>query len=58
MNSILGFGLALCIGLSATLPAAQAQPVKAGAGSYFMGPKGSDKSLPAAPLRRCAARPC
>jgi endoglucanase Acf2 len=51
MNSILGFGLALCIGLSATMTVAQAQAVKAGAGSYFLGPKGSDKNLPAAPLR-------
>ena len=51
MNRFLGFGLALCVGLSATLPAAQAQPVKAGAGSYFVGPKGSDKGLPAAPFR-------
>ncbi|MEY2688064.1 MAG: hypothetical protein RL375_2262 [Pseudomonadota bacterium] len=29
----------------------QAQPVKAGAGTYFLAPKGSDKPLPAAPLR-------
>ena len=28
-----------------------AQPVKAGAGAYTLGPKGNDKGLPAAPLR-------
>ncbi len=51
MTRFLGFGLALCVGLSAALPIAHAQPAKAGAGSYFMGPKGSDKALPAAPFR-------
>jgi endoglucanase Acf2 len=51
MNRILGIGLALCVGLSAVLSGAQAQPVKAGAGTYFIGPKGGDKPLPAAPWR-------
>lgn len=51
MSRILGYGLALCVGFAATLSCAQAQPVKAGAGTYFLAPKGSDKGLPAAPLR-------
>ena len=51
MNRILGIGLALCVGLSAAPLAGHAQAVKAGAGSYFVGPKGSDKGLPAAPMR-------
>ncbi len=42
----------LCSGLAiVALTRRRAQPVKAGAGSYFSGPKGSDKGLPAAPLR-------
>lgn len=51
MNRILAIGFALCVGLSTGLSAVQAQPVKAGAGTYFLAPKGSDKGLPAAPFR-------
>ncbi|MDP3923248.1 MAG: glycosyl hydrolase [Hydrogenophaga sp.] len=35
----------------ASLGAASAQPVKAGAGTYFLTPKGSDKPMPSAPMR-------
>jgi len=41
----------LCGGLVLALQAVSAQPVKAGEGSYHLGPRGSDKGLPAAPLR-------
>ena len=51
MNRILAIGFALCVGLSTGLSVAQGQPVKAGAGTYFLAPKGGDKGLPAAPLR-------
>ena len=51
MNRILALGVALCVGLATAPWFAHAQPVKAGAGSYLVGPKGSDKGLPAAPLR-------
>ena len=51
MNRLLEFGLALGAGLLVATSAAQAQPVKAGEGTYFLAPKGSDKGLPAAPLR-------
>jgi endoglucanase Acf2 len=50
MKFIAGCGLALVIGWGA-FGETQAQPVKAGAGTYFLAPKGSDKGLPAAPLR-------
>jgi len=42
--------LALLMGC-ASLGAASAQPVKAGAGTYFLAPKGSDKPMPSAPMR-------
>lgn len=42
-------GLSLAAGL--TIPVALAQPVKLGEGAYHLGPKGSDKGLPAAPFR-------
>jgi endoglucanase Acf2 len=51
MKRNLGLTLALCVGLALAQSAALAQPVKAGAGSYHVGPKGSDKGLPAAPFR-------
>ena len=51
MNKIFSGVAALCLVLAGGLPAAQAQPVKAGEGTYFLAPKGSDKGLPAAPLR-------
>lgn len=51
MSRILSFGLALCVGLAAAVSCVQAQPVKAGAATYFLGPKGNDKGLPAAPMR-------
>lgn len=38
------------LGLCLAAPA-QAQPMKAGAGGYAVGPKGGDKGLPAAPFR-------
>ena len=41
----------LSLGLLLTLRGVAAQPVKAGEGAYHLGPKGSDKGLPAAPLR-------
>lgn len=42
-----GVFLLLCAGLGT----AWAQPVKAGAATYFLAPKGSDKPMPAAPMR-------
>lgn len=39
------------LGLVMACAAAMAQPVKAGEGTYFAAPKGSDKGLPAAPFR-------
>ena len=48
MNFIRNCCLLLIIGGSAL---AQAQGVKTGAGTYFLAPKGQDKSLPQAPLR-------
>ena len=50
MNVLSRFALGLVMTWIAPV-AAQAQPVKAGAGSYFLAPKGSDKGLPAAQLR-------
>ena len=43
-------GLAFALGLAAAFGAA-AQPVQAGAGTYFLAPKGGEKGLPAAPFR-------
>ncbi len=51
MNTMSGFVAAIVLGLASTLVAVHAQPAKAGAGSYSVGPKGSDKGLPPAPLR-------
>ena len=49
MNAkILALALLMCLGPAMSV---QAQPVKAGAGGYSVGPKGSDKGLPAAPFR-------
>ena len=50
MRCIVGCGLALLLGVAMLDPAA-AQPVKAGAGTYFLAPKGKDRSAPSAPLR-------
>ncbi len=58
MKLLSGHGLALfrvlllapLLGVAASGPAG-AQPVKAGAGTYFLAPKGSDRPAPAAPLR-------
>jgi endoglucanase Acf2 len=41
----------LCCGLVLAAQTVSAQPVKAGEGGYHLGPRGSDKGLPAAPLR-------
>ena len=51
MNRLLEIGLALGAGLLVVMPGVQAQPVKAGEGTYFVAPKAGDKGLPAAPLR-------
>ncbi len=50
MKLLLACGLAvtLCVGV---VFSSQAQPVKAGAGTYFLAPKGRDPVMPAAPLR-------
>lgn len=40
-----------CAALALGAGAARAQPVKAGAGAYHLGPKGGDEGLPPAPLR-------
>jgi endoglucanase Acf2 len=45
------WALWLCCGLVLAAQSATAQPVKAGEGAYFLGPKPGDKGLPAAPLR-------
>ena len=50
MNLIHGCALALVLGV-ANLGSAVAQPVKAGAGTYFLAPKGNDRAAPSAPLR-------
>ena len=50
MTPFQGCGLALLISALA-LGSASAQPVKLGAAHYFLAPKGSDKAMPAAPLR-------
>ena len=50
MNCIVGWVLALLLGVASLSPAA-AQPVKAGAGTYFLAPKGKDRPAPSAPLR-------
>ena len=53
MTSTFTRGLALLLGLAGTamVPPAAAQPVAVGAGAYVLAPKGSDKPMPAAPLR-------
>ncbi|CAN5162025.1 hypothetical protein BH11PSE9_BH11PSE9_16590 [soil metagenome] len=55
MTNIRVFCAAVAIGLGA-VGATPAQPVKAGAGTYFLAPKGSDKAMPAAPMRTDAMR--
>ncbi len=45
------FAFWLSLGLLLALRGVAAQPVKLGEGAYHLGPKGSDKGLPAAPLR-------
>ena len=50
MKLLSGCGLVLLLGM-ATFGGAEAQPVKAGAGTYFLAPKGSDHAAPTAPLR-------
>ncbi len=50
MTPFQGCGLALLISALA-LGSASAQPVKLGSAHYFLAPKGSDKAMPAAPLR-------
>ena len=50
MKFISGCGLALFIACG-TVGVACAQPVKQGAATYFLAPKGGDRVVPAAPLR-------
>ena len=50
MKLIQGWGLAALVGFGALLGAA-AQPVKLGAGTYYLAPKSGDQAPPAAPLR-------
>ena len=50
MKLLFGYGLVLMLGV-ANLGSAEAQPVKAGAGTYFLAPKGSDKAAPVAAMR-------
>ena len=50
MNLLRAFALGLFMA-SAALSAATAQPVKAGAATYFMAPKASDSAMPAAAQR-------
>ena len=45
------FALWLALGLLLTLRGVAAQPVKVGAGTYHLSPKGSDKGMPPAPHR-------
>ena len=51
MKLLARFAAGLCYGLLIAVPPLAAQPVKAGEGSYVLGPKPGDKGLPAAPLR-------
>ena len=51
VNRIVGIGSLLCAGLAIVAQTRAAEPVKAGAGTYFTAPKGRDKGLPAAPFR-------
>jgi endoglucanase Acf2 len=50
MKFIHGCGLLLALAAAALGPV-QAQPVKAGAGTYYLSPRGSDKPPPSAPFR-------
>jgi endoglucanase Acf2 len=50
MTSLHAIGVALLLGLGVATTA-PAQAVKAGAGNYFLAPKGGDPAMPAAPLR-------
>jgi endoglucanase Acf2 len=56
MNTIQGYGRALVLALVALSGgvAVQAQPVKVGAGGYYLAPKGGDKAPPRATLRTAA----
>jgi endoglucanase Acf2 len=51
VKTIVGVGLLLCAAFASSAQTAGAEPVKAGAGTYFTAPKGRDKGLPPAPLR-------
>jgi endoglucanase Acf2 len=51
VNRIVALGLLLCAGLASVAQPRAAEPVKAGAGTYFTAPKGRDPGLPAAPFR-------
>jgi endoglucanase Acf2 len=51
LNRLVVIVVLLCAGLAIVAQPASAQPVKAGAGTYFNGPKGRDKGLPPAPFR-------
>ncbi len=51
MKRIIRVGLLLCAGVAILAQTRAAEPVKAGAGTYFTAPKGRDKGLPTAPLR-------
>ena len=55
VNRIVGIGLLLCAGLAIVAPTRAAEPVKAGAGTYVIAPKGGDKGLP---RRHSVRRPC
>jgi endoglucanase Acf2 len=50
MRVLQGFGISVFIGLC-LIGSAGAQPVKQGAGTYFLSPKGSDQAMPAAAMR-------
>ena len=50
MNRIFRCGIALGLGLAGAL-SSEAQPVKAGAGTYFLAPKSADRGMPAAAQR-------
>ena len=46
-----GWALAAASALLCTVQPVAAQPVKLGEGTYFLAPKGADKSIPRAPFR-------
>jgi len=51
VSRFLAIGVLSSAALALAVPAAVAQPVKAGAGTYFAAPKGRDKGMPPAPYR-------